>query len=195
MMPFACQTDRNQMLGKGLLRLPPFYAKSCSSICQRPSDYTTVGGLGLPSIPQYPFGLCITALACFWMDHSDVFIIRAEPRCKRSPLRLVDWEHAHPTLSGKLVSILPVATMLEARPARSIRQSLKRGLAIPYRNWSGIRPRHHLLNVPSTVFIRMHQVALIFSYLFIPSRCVFSEFILYFGADIDSRKRLFMSDG
>ena len=55
MMPFACQTDHNQLLGKGLLRLPPFYAKSCSSICQRPSDYTTVGGLGLPSIPQCPY--------------------------------------------------------------------------------------------------------------------------------------------
>ena len=132
MMPFACQTDHNpRYWERGCYDCLPFTLNPANPYTNDLPTYTTVGGLGLPSIPQYPFGLCITALACFWMDHSDVFIIRAEPRCKRSPLRLVDWEHAHPTLSGKLVSILPVATMLGARPARSIRQSLKRGLAIP----------------------------------------------------------------
>ena len=54
-MPFACQTDRNQMLGKGLLRLPPFYAKSCSSICQRSSDLHYRWRIGVTVHTPVPF--------------------------------------------------------------------------------------------------------------------------------------------
>ena len=43
------------LLGKGLLRLPPFYAKSCSSICQRPSDLHYRWRIGVTVNTPVPF--------------------------------------------------------------------------------------------------------------------------------------------